>query len=109
MLQLAASLLRFSPIPGRVSTELLRNNNWREHSQAVRARTVPAFVLRTPALRSPPSPFFLETDKQWDLPVSSRQLCRATSLPPHFCPRRKALPRGPPAFSRIPDARELPS
>src|SRR5437660_11231015 len=108
MLQLAASLLRFSPIPGRVSTALLRNNNWREHSQAVRARSVPAFALRTAALRLPLSPFFQGRHKAQDLPVSSRQLRRAASLPLHFCPRRTTPRQALTAFLRSPDARVIP-
>src|SRR2546430_12601495 len=108
MLQLAASLLRFSPIPGRVSTALLRNNNWREHSPAVRARSVQAFAPRTEARRSPPSRFFPGKRMAQDLPVSSRQLRRAPALPPQFCPRRTTPRQALPAFLRRPDARVIP-
>src|SRR5207244_6070591 len=73
----------FSPIPGHVSTASLRDNNLREHSQAVPAQIVLAFVPHTPALRSPPSPFFPGKRKAQD-PRRSEEHTSELQSPDHL-------------------------
>src|SRR2546429_7302988 len=102
MLQLAASLLRFSPIPGRVSTALLRNNNWREHSPAVRARSVQAFAPRTEARRSPPSRFFPGKRTAHPPPAPSPPLPPPPPPTPHLPPRPPPPPPPLPPLSCTP-------